>query len=783
MRRHQVLRSVFRRLNGDLVQVVVAPEKQNLSVIDLSGVPSAEKEAQIRARTLEEADRPFDLTTGPLLRSTLIRLAPDDYILQITTHHLVHDDWSTGIFLRELSQIYQTLAGGAELALPELTFHYSDYVRWHRDQLQRQVSRIPFWKKQLSSETGFEHLPTDFTRPAQPSYQGARERVELPSPLVESLKELSRRERVSLFMVLLAGFQCLLRNYSGHDEIGIASCAANRPLGEVAGVMGRFGNDILLRTSLSGNPTFRELLVRVRDTALTAYADQNIPFGALLQNHENGSPDRLPFQIMFILQNAPKDYQPVPGLNINWTPLYNNTAKHDLIVWLTADSTLEAMLEYRTDLFRPATMRKVLEDYQAVLESAVKDPGARIDKLSTSGNTEPVRVPIIPQSARAMAGKNGNLPNDDVQSRLVELWQAAFNLKPIGIDQDFFELGGDSLLGARLFTQMETTFQVELPLTALLEAPTIRQLAEVIGGRKTRSSEVVVVVQSEGAKPPLFCVYGHGGGIFYFGILARSLGPDQPLYGLRLEGFDGADNTVEQIAAFYLREIRKIQPKGPYCLSGYCFGGMVAYEIASRLKIEGEEVALLVLFNSPAPGSLKGWPYSCLAKRFAYEARKLWRVPWKEKRLFFWNKVRGLWRMLGQSFARVVWRMLPGSGDPERDGISRRFLSGGNVNVVAAKAYRPPPYPGEIILFATDDIGSRYTIDPRRGWGDLAIEGIEIHPVAGDNVSFFEEGNVEVLGEKLRFCLERVYRKTEEAQLSDVMSAEALKVAAEKVGK
>ena len=318
VRRHQVLRSVFRRLDGQLIQIVVPPERQSLPVTDLGGLAESDREAQIQRLALAEANQAFDLGKGPLLRSALIRLGPDDHILQLTTHHIVHDDWSTGILSRELWQLYQAFAAGADSPLPDLTFHYADYVQWHQEQLQRQTSRVSYWKQQLSSATRFEHLMTDFARPARCSDRGARERIELHTDLADSLKALSRHERVSLFMVLLAGFQCLLHHYSSDEEIGIASCAANRPLGEVEGLMGRFGNDIFLRTSLSGDPTFRELLIRVRDTALTAYSDQNIPFGALLQSHANGAgPNRkLPFQVMFILQNAPREDHQVPGLNV-----------------------------------------------------------------------------------------------------------------------------------------------------------------------------------------------------------------------------------------------------------------------------------------------------------------------------------------------------------------------------------------------------------------------------------------------------------------------------------
>jgi thioesterase domain-containing protein/acyl carrier protein/NAD(P)-dependent dehydrogenase (short-subunit alcohol dehydrogenase family) len=763
VRRHEVLRSVFRTMGGELIQVVVPPPIQSLRMVDLSNLPVAEKDARSDQSAIEEANQPFDLACGPLLRSVLMRLGPNDHILQLTAHQIVYDDWSTGVLSRELSELYRTFAVGAASPLSELSFQYGDYVRWHEEQLQgkKVEAELSYWKAQLASVTGFEHLPVDFARPMRSSKRGERERVVLSVDLANSLKALSRQERVSLFMVLLAGFKCLLHRYSNHDEIGIGSCGANRVLAEAEGLIGRFGNTMLLRTNLAGNPTFRELLMRVRGTALTAYSKQNVPFGMLLKEGANGAdPTRKPpFQVMFILQNAPQGDPEVHGLTMNWSPLYPGTAAYDLDVWLKTEPELEVVLEYRTDLFRAATIKKVLEDYQAILEEVANNPGVRIHNLLISRKAEPAQLPPPPTIVQAKIGVAP--PEDDVQSRLVELWEAAFKMHPISVDQDFFELGGDSLLGARLFTQMEKTFQMELPLTALLEAPTIRQVAEIIRGRKARSSSSFIVVQPGGTKPPLFCVYGHGGGIFYFGVLSRSLGADQPVYGLRLEGFAGEDNSIEDMAAYYLREIRKIQPKGPYLISGYCFGGMVAYEIARSLQIQGEKVAFLALFNAPAPGSLKGWPYSCLMKRFTHELRKLRSLPTKEKLAVFAGKTAGLRRMLLQSFTRALWRALPQSSGAGGGQRARRVLSDHNANILAAKAYHPVPYAGRIILFVTEEIGSRYAIDPRRGWGDLAGDGIEIHPVAGDNVSFFATGNVEALAEKLRFCLARVHRKDE----------------------
>ena len=763
VRRHPVYRSVFRIQDRQLVQIIVPPQKQILPLTDLSHLPKTERETQAQQIAQLEADRPFDLRRAPLLRAALIRLAADDHLLQLTTHLIVHDDWSTGILARDLSELYRAFGAGDTPHPHERSFQYGDYVRWHQEQLRgkKLESKLSYWKRQLTSANGFQHLPTDFARPAKSTNRGARERAVLSTELADLLNALSRRERVSMFMVLLAGFQSLLHRYSKHEEIGVATCAANRPIAEVETLIGRFGNDTLLRTSLSGNPTFRELLTRVRETALTAYSDQDLPFGILLSEFANGENRQPPFQVMFILQNAPHEDPQVPGLTMNWSPLYTGTAKYDLNVWLKIEPELEIVLEYNADLFRTATMKQILDDYEGILETMAKDPGARIESLHASRKAAASRTKPAPPVASVPLGfENNGAQLDEVQSELVELWEAAFAIQPIGVDQNFFELGGDSLLAARLFPQMEKAFRMDLPLAILLGAPTIRQLAEIISRRNGRSfASSLVPIQSEGTKPPLFCVHSHMGEIFYCRNLARALGADQPLYGLRSQGLgsEAPHHTVEEMAVHYLKEIRTAQPHGPYFLSGFCLGGMVAYEMARLLKTQGQDVALVVLFNTPAPGGLKGWPLNpvYLVKRIAHELKKMRNFGMREKLAVFTRKTATFATLVSGVFKTTLWRTLSRSSNGRAGKLAPRLLSVADLNVSAAKAYYPAAYPGRVTLFLTEEVASLYRIDPKEGWRNLAEDGIEVHDVDGDTNAMFHAQFVNALAEKLKSCVAR----------------------------
>jgi thioesterase domain-containing protein/acyl carrier protein len=758
VRRHGVLRSIFRIMDDRLIQIVVAPRQFSLPVTHLAGLPE-ERELQMQEAARTEAMLPFDLARDSMLRGKLMRLQTDDYVLQLTTHTLIYDDWSTGVLIRELSETYSAFAAGTIPPKRQFPFQFGDFVRWQRKRLQgpELESHLGYWKQQLDSATAFEHLPADFARPTRNTHTGARQTAILTVAQADSLKLLSRQERVSLFMVLLAGFKCLLHRYSGHEEIGVGSCAANRPLVEVEGLIGRLGNSMLLRTSLSGNPTFSELLKRVREVTLKASSHQEVPFGMLLERIAGGA-DRKgkpPFQVMFILQNAAKESWQLPGLSVEWSPLETGTSKHDLIVWLKSEPTLEITLEYSTQVFGSTSMNKLLADYQAILETMAKHPKERVNNIRISAKPEAVGAKPAPMIVKGIVEATAKA---SVEARLIELWKRAFEPRPIDVTQDFFELGGDSLLAARLFAQIEKTFQRKLPLTTLLEAPTIQQLVQILCDQPSCSPGSLVSVQPNGTRPPLFCVHGHGGEPFYCLELSRCLGPDQPLYGLRSQGHCGEpiQHTVSEMASHYVQVIRAVQANGPYYLGGYCFGGMVAYEMARLLTAQGQDVALLALFNTPAPGSLPGWPLNLnyLKRRILHELRRLPSRGIRPKLQILGSKAARLASLALGSYKAALWGVFAKSSMPSTKPLTRGLLSVSDANIAAAKAYHPGHYAGQITLFSTQEISTYYAVDPREGWLPFAAGGIEHHAVEGDHDCLFDAPFGATLAQKLKRCID-----------------------------
>jgi amino acid adenylation domain-containing protein len=396
VRRHEALRTTFRDLHGEPVQVIGKPEPFTVSVEDLSGLPEATRDEETRRLILEEVLRPFDLSTGPLVRARLLRLAKlpgDEHVLLLSLHHIVSDGWSMGVLIREVAALYEAHAVGAESPLKELNLQYGDYAVWQRQWLQGEVleQQLAYWRRQLAGAPPVLELPADRPRPQVQTFRGAALPFKLSKELAEALRALSRREGVTLYMTLLAGLQTLLARNTGQEDISTGTPIANRRRGELENLIGFFVNTLVLRTDLSGNPTFHELVQRVKETALGAYAHQDAPFEMLvevLQPERSMSYTPL-FQVLFVLQNAPQEKLELPGLTVELLDIDSGTAKFDLMLSLEeSEEGLEGVCEYSTDLFDEGTIRRLLGHFETLLEGAVNNPSEHVAQLPLLSQAE-----------------------------------------------------------------------------------------------------------------------------------------------------------------------------------------------------------------------------------------------------------------------------------------------------------------------------------------------------------------------------------------------------------
>jgi acyl carrier protein len=391
VRRHESLRTTFLNVDGRPVQVIAPYLPVPLPVEDLQHLPKVDQEAEVYRLAQEEAQRPFNLSQGPLLRARLLRLEQTEHVMLLTTHHIISDNWSSTILVREMAVLYDAFAHGRSSPLPELTLQYADYAARQRNWLQGEVlqMQLDYWKEQLAGVPPLLELPTDRPRPPVQSFHGAYRTFTLSKEVSDGLRALSQREGVTLFMTLLAGFQTLLSRYSGQEDICVGSPIANRTQAELEGIVGFFVNTLVLRTDLFGDPTFRELLQRVREVALGAYGHQDLPFEMIVEAVQpERSLSRSPlFQVMFVLQSSIHNLPPVrvqvmSDLTLSPVEAHSGTSKFDLTLFMIeAGEQLSGALEYNTDLFDDVTADRLLEHFSVLLAGIVADPNQRISAL------------------------------------------------------------------------------------------------------------------------------------------------------------------------------------------------------------------------------------------------------------------------------------------------------------------------------------------------------------------------------------------------------------------
>ncbi|RKH50609.1 condensation domain-containing protein, partial [Corallococcus aberystwythensis] len=386
VQRHEALRTTFGQHQDQPIQIIHAPSGWELPLVDLSSLPEALRENEARRLADEEARRPFDLARGPLLRSTLVRLANDSHLLLMTMHHIVSDGWSMGVLVRETVAFYEAFATGSSPAFAPLPIQYADFATWQRDWLQGEAlqAQLDYWKQQLSGAPAALELPTDRPRPPVQSHRGATVDVRISSELSHALKALAQREGATPFMTLLAAFQVLLSRYSAQDDISVGSPIAGRTQAETEGLIGFFINTLVLRAQLNPRATFRELLAQVRGTTFAAYDHQHLPFEKLVEAVQPARDlSRSPlFQAMFVLQNTPAEALRLPGLSFQALPLEAHFAKFDLSLGLREGKDgFVGTLEYASDLFDASTIERMAGHFGVLLEAIAKKPDTRLGDL------------------------------------------------------------------------------------------------------------------------------------------------------------------------------------------------------------------------------------------------------------------------------------------------------------------------------------------------------------------------------------------------------------------
>jgi amino acid adenylation domain-containing protein len=763
--RHEALRTAFPSAGGRPVQRVSNDVSVSVPVTDLSDLPTAEAEAVALAMARDESGRLFDLGAVPLFRVALVKLTSTTHILLLTLHHIIADGWSIGVLFRELGSLYATAQQGTPASLTPLSVQYPDFAEWQRQHLSgRMLDRLlAYWRNQLRAPRAVLDLPLDRPRPPESTGSGGRVPLSLSPEQVRALERFCAVEKATMFMALLAVFQVLLQRYSGQDDVSVGTAVANRTRPETEALIGCFVNTLVMRGDLSGDPTFRTLIRRTRDTAIDAQVHQDLPFELLVDalNVER-SPNHAPlFQAMFGLHEGPPARLELPGLSVSRVPVGFNYAKFELSLELRhATDALRGSLEYSADLFERQTVERMATDWQALLGAFLADPDRRLSEVALDGpSADRPRSRVDARTAvRVPAARGESGDPTDVETTLVEIWRRILEISDVGVDDDFFDLGGNSMLAARLLAEIEDRFSVTLRLSSLFRDGTVRMQAILVSSGRSAANahSTIVPIQPLGARRPFFLVHGIGGEVISFQALAKHVGGNQPIYGLQADTSANGHrpSRIEDVAAHYLRAIRAIEPRGPYRLGGYSAGGVIAYEMAQQLRAAGEDVALLAMLDAPAPGSREAGLTPATAWRLLKNAAywpvddQFFRMGWPAQRA----RVRAKFKAMQTRIRRRRSAQDSETGDVrDRLGLwampasARDYLE---RYVEMTRAYRPQPYDGAITLLRARTLSLGFRGAPDLGWRTLA-QGVTLRVIPGAHDTILQEPGVRRLAAAL----------------------------------
>jgi hypothetical protein len=484
IRRHDTLRTSFLAVDGQPVQVVKPKLSLSLPLIDLSLLRETDRGNELQRLRREDAERPFDLSRAPLMRVSLVRLDASAHVVLVTMHHIVSDGWSIGVLINEVAALYQAYAAGKESSLPELSIQYSDFAGWQRQQLQGESlkNELDYWRGELGTELPTLNLPTDRQRPAVQSYRGALVPVNIETELTDALRQLAQRQGATLFMVLLSAFQALLQRYSGQDQIVVGTPMAGRERPETETLIGFFVNTIVLRGDLSGNPSFTEVLARVRQTTLNAYAHQSVPFEKLVEELQpQRSLSHAPlFQVMIVLQNTPAASLSLPGLTLTALPSEQSAALFDLLLSLTEiDGEISGSLQYSTDLFNSTTAEQIVAHFRTLLTLIAADPEKPIAQLQLLSDQE--------REQQLRDWNSTGAVSLDSMSRIVAdvvkvIWQETLGYD-VRDETNFFDAGGNDPMAAQMLTRIQSVLGVGLDHSTLLANPSLDAFCNMIEER------------------------------------------------------------------------------------------------------------------------------------------------------------------------------------------------------------------------------------------------------------------------------------------------------------
>ncbi len=781
--RHATLRTSFRLEGRELLQVIAPHVPLDLPIMDVVGAEPVEPAAYALAK--EEVEATFDLAKTPLFRTLLIRATPTDHVLLFTMHHVITDAWSTQIMARELSALYTAYAAGRPSPLPELPISYGDFSEWQRKWFKtaKVQEQLAFWKSELEDAPPFLQLQMQRPRAEEQTFQGSSQFVAINPEVIKKVKALSVKLHATPFMILLAAFKILLLRASGQSDILVGVPVAGRNRVEVEGLVGFFVNTLVLRDDLSGNPPVADLVAQIRETALGAFANSDVPFEKVvevLQPERNLSYNPV-FQVMFAVITSAVQSHSFGELEAWPYVVTPNTSIFDIGMTIIegVDGLWFAQIDHNTDLFASEDVSKLLEGYATLLDSVASSPDARVEDLAgpTFATAEELARNVasaavkrqlgaatraIGDERRDLAASGGSicrttgrakgskgrkrqtsqshplrrveLTTDflpDEEKLLLSIWRDLIHIPEIGIDDNFFEIGGHSLLAAQVIAQIEKATKRKIAVSTVFRAPTIRSFARLMREDLLNQPDPIAMRLKDGAgRIPFFGVAIPGVDTLGFAQLARHVPAEQAVYKLQAAEpvvFGRPLSHAEQysLAKKYVAAMRGEQPRGPYCLGAMCEGVLIAQQMILILESQGQEVALFAIFDT--------WVLE------NSQIPSLWAVDYYTQRLrnFRAASLRDQLATVRRIMKRVALRK---NENPGR---------GWNRVYWPDEHFTPPRFKAPVLLFRRPKQPYFYVKDPKMGWGERSLGGVTTFDIQCGHSEMLREPQVLTVAETI----------------------------------
>jgi non-ribosomal peptide synthetase component F/thioesterase domain-containing protein len=769
--RHESLRTTFRESSGEFFQIIHPAWPVALERTTISGSSDSEKSLVLAAVIEKEIHRPFDLTRLPLFRAVLAKLGEEDHLFIITLHHILADAASAQVIQRELWTTYESLQSGREISLPPLAVQYGDFSVWQRENLDSDAmqAHLDFWLQQLSGDLKVLDFPTDRPPAYRPTSKGAVETLLLPDSLTRALKQLAQASDTTLYVVTLALFAAMLSRAAESEDVIVGSPVLNRRA-ETETLIGPFAGPMALRLKLAGDPTLQQLIAAARDRTLEALDHADLPFELVLRNLTlRTQNERRPlFQFYFLCQTAFVQTRQAGGLTITPLPSVSVGTPFEMQLGMIERAEgLRAEIEYSADLFDKTTVERWLAYYRDLLAAAVANPAQHLADLpappfrrdrhhhAAARHLEPRATTPAPYVA----------PRDLVEEMLAQIWEGVLGIPSISVHANFFDIGGTSLMILKMVPRINAAFETVLPVPTIFKAPTIELMANVLRQKSVIEKQVILPLHPTGSRPPLFMVHSY----HLYRALPAALGADQPFYGvMELELSDRhAPYTLKDQVATYVHHIRDVQPAGPYYLAGFCFFGLIAFEVAAQLEALGEKVAFLGLIDTYCP---EYWSHQHPAKGEANHdgssliptsTAPLWHHLRKTAKLRFGDRMAAHFQFLAAKLRNRGLSLLLET----RVAIYTFFVSRGIklpsllndpalVTRVGVRRHVPAKLASEIFLFPAEDVPLEPDFDPTLGWGTMTAGKVSTLWIPGDHEDMFKEKNIGALAKTIREAMD-----------------------------